>query len=60
MALRNIRRDALHDLKELEDEKLIAADDHKRAQERVQQLTDRYIREAEEVGAAKEVEVMEV
>jgi ribosome recycling factor len=60
VALRNIRRDALHDLKELEDEKLIAADEHKRAQERVQQLTDRYIREAEEVGAAKEAEVMEV
>ena len=60
VALRNIRRDALHDLKELEDEKMIAADDHKRATERVQQLTDRYIREAEDVGATKEAEVMEV
>jgi ribosome recycling factor len=60
VALRNIRRDALNDMKELENEKLISADEHKRAMERVQQLTDRYIREAEDVGAAKEAEVMEV
>ena len=60
MALRNIRRDALGDLKDLENEKMISEDDHKRGSERVQQLTDRYIREAEEIGAAKESEVMEV
>jgi ribosome recycling factor len=60
VALRNIRRDALNDMKELENEKMISADEHKRAMERVQQLTDRYIREAEDVGAAKEAEVMEV
>jgi ribosome recycling factor len=60
VALRNVRRDALTDLKDLEAEKLIAEDDHKRGAERVQQLTDRYIREAEEVGADKEAEVMEV
>ena len=60
VALRNIRRDAMNDLRELENEKMISADEHKRAIERVQQLTDRYIREAEEVGAVKEAEVMEV
>jgi ribosome recycling factor len=60
VALRNIRRDALGDLKDLENEKMISEDDHKRGTERVQHLTDRYIREAEEIGAAKESEVMEV
>ncbi len=60
VALRNLRREALTDLKDLENEKMIAEDDHKRGAERVQQLTDRYIREAEEIGAAKESEVMEV
>ncbi len=60
VALRNLRRDALNDLKDLENEKMITEDDHKRGSERVQQLTDRYIREAEEIGAAKESEVMEV
>jgi ribosome recycling factor len=60
VALRNIRRDALGDLKDLENEKMITEDDHKRGNERVQHLTDRYIREAEEIGAAKEAEVMEV
>jgi ribosome recycling factor len=60
VALRNIRREALTDIKDLENEKMISEDDHKRGTERVQQLTDRYIREAEEVGSAKETEVMEV
>jgi ribosome recycling factor len=60
VALRNVRREALTDLKDLENEKMITEDDHKRGSERVQQLTDRYIREAEEIGAAKESEVMEV
>ena len=60
VALRNIRRDALTDVKDLETEKLITEDDHKRGHERIQTLTDRYIREAEDVGAAKEAEVMEV
>ncbi len=60
IALRNIRRNAMNDLKELEEEKIIAEDDHKRADEKIQTLLDRYIREAEGVGAAKEAEVMEV
>ena len=60
VALRNIRRHAMNDLKELEDEKLIAEDEHKRAGEKVQALVDRYIREAEHIGEAKEAEIMEV
>lgn len=60
VAVRNIRRDALEDLKEAEKEKLISEDDFKRAQERLQKLTDRYISETDRVGEVKEAEVMEV
>jgi len=60
VAIRNIRRHSMNDLKELEDEKLIAEDEHKRASEKLQALVDRYIRDAEHVGDAKEAEVMEV
>ena len=60
IALRNLRRDAQNDLKKLETDKQISADELKRAQERLQELTDRYTREMDQVGAAKEAEVMEV
>ena len=60
VAIRNIRRHTLHDLQELENEKLIAEDEHKRATEKVQTVVDRYIHEAEQMGDAKEAEVMEV
>jgi ribosome recycling factor len=60
VAVRNIRRHSMNDLKELEDSKMIAEDEHKRANEKLQLLVDRYIREAELVGEAKEAEVMEV
>jgi len=58
--LRNIRRDHLNDLKELLHEKLIGEDDDKRTQEKIQQLTDRYIQEAESIGVHKEQEILEV
>ncbi len=60
VALRNLRRDAQTDLKKLESDKQISADELKRAQEKLQELTDRYIKEMESIGAAKEAEVMEV
>jgi len=60
VAIRNIRRDALHDLKEMETEKIISEDDHKRAEARMEELVHKYIREAEHVGDAKEAEVLEV
>ena len=60
VALRNLRRDAQNDLKKLETEKQIGADELKRAQEKLQELTDRFTREVDQVGAAKEAEVMEV
>lgn len=60
VAIRNLRRDALEELKEYEKEKLITEDDLKWGQERLQKLTDRFIEEAERVGAAKEDEILEV
>jgi ribosome recycling factor len=60
VALRNIRREALDDLRQLEHEKLISEDDQRRGQEKLQDLTDRHSRELDQIGAAKEAEVMEV
>lgn len=60
VSVRNQRRDAIDQLKELEQEKLISEDDLKRGQERVQQLTDRCMVELEQVGKDKEAEVMAV
>jgi ribosome recycling factor len=60
VAMRNLRRDAVDELKELEKEKLITEDDLKWGHERLQKLTDRYIEEAERVGSAKEEEILEV
>jgi len=60
VAMRNVRRDALHDLKELEDEKMISQDDHKRGSEKLDDLVHKYTREAEHIGESKEAEVLEV
>jgi ribosome recycling factor len=60
VAMRNIRRDAMHDLKELETEKMISEDDHKRADQRMEDLVHKYVRQAEVIGEEKENEVLEV
>lgn len=60
VSLRNHRRDGMDNLRELEHEKLINEDEQRRGQERLQELTDRYSKELDRIGAAKEAEVMEV
>lgn len=60
VAVRNIRRDANHMLKDLEKEKEITEDELHRAEDEVQKLTDRFIAEVEEVLKAKEADLMEV
>jgi ribosome recycling factor len=60
IALRNVRREALDDLRQLESEKLISEDDQRRAQEKLQELTDRSTRELDHIGQVKEAEVMEI
>jgi ribosome recycling factor len=60
VAIRNIRRDANNDFKELLKEKEISEDDERRAQEQIQKLTDAAIAEVEKVLQAKEAELMEI
>ena len=60
VAVRNIRRDANHDLKELVKEKEISEDDERRGQEIVQKLTDQYIKEIDAVLAEKEQDLMSI
>jgi ribosome recycling factor len=59
-AIRNIRRDGNEHVKKAAKDKLISADDEKRASEEVQQLTDAEIRRIEEFFKAKEIEIMMV
>lgn len=60
IAVRNIRRDAIHDIKELMKEKIIGEDDEHRAEDEIQTLTDKYVARIDEVLAAKESELMEI
>ncbi len=60
VAVRNVRRDVMTDIKELLKEKMISQDDERRAEGDVQKLTDKYVAEIEQVLAAKEKEVMQI
>ena len=60
IAIRNIRRDAIHDVKELLKEKMIGEDDERRAEEEIQTITDTHIAEIDKTLAEKESELMEV
>jgi ribosome recycling factor len=60
VAIRNIRRDANSDLKELLKEKEISEDDERRASDRIQKLTDQYVEEVEKLVEVKEAELMEI
>ena len=60
IAIRNIRRDALGDLRELVKEKMIGADDEKRAETQMQELTAQSVARIDSLVAEKEAEVMEV
>ena len=59
VSTRNIRRDAIEMLRDAEKEKLIDEDDLHRGQDQVQELTDKFIKQVDEVGKAKEAEILE-
>jgi ribosome recycling factor len=59
IAIRNIRRDANHHLKELLKNKEISEDDDHRAEQDIQQVTDQHVTQADEIVAKKEQELME-
>ncbi len=60
IAIRNIRRDAIGDVKDLLKEKMIGEDDERRAEEDIQVLTDKYVAQVDDLLAAKEEELMEI
>lgn len=60
VSVRNIRRDAMQDMRDLEKEHLISEDELKRGQEKVQEHTDHYIELVNEIVKAKDEEIMTV
>lgn len=60
VAVRNIRRDALSQAKDLASKKEISEDDERRASQEVETVTKKYVDEADRIGKAKEQEVLEV
>ncbi len=60
VAVRNVRRDVMHHLKELVDNGDVGADEEHRAEERVQKLTDDHTHSIDELLKKKEAEIMEV
>jgi ribosome recycling factor len=59
IAVRNIRRDIIKDLRDFEKEKMISEDDLKKGEEELQKLTDRMVVEIDQVGEKKDKEIME-
>ena len=60
IAIRNLRREAMDELKELEKNKDISQDEHKRALNQLQKLTDSFVADTEQIGRNKEAELMQV
>ena len=58
IAIRNVRRDGMEDLKADEKAKDISEDERKRGEDEVQKLTDNYVAQADEAAAAKEKEIL--
>lgn len=60
VAVRNVRRDALDHLRKAQHDKQISDDDERRAQDRLQKITDKYVAEVDKHSQAKEKELLEV
>jgi ribosome recycling factor len=60
VAVRNVRRDMIKDLREFEKEKMISEDDLKKAEDELQKLTERMVLTIDAIGEKKQKEVMEV
>ncbi len=60
VAIRNVRRDVLNDMRDFENEKMITEDDLHRGQDDLQDLTNSYVKKVDEIGDKKEAEIMEV
>ena len=60
VAVRNVRRDAISDLRDFEKESLITEDDLRLGSDGIQELTDKYVTRMDEIGEAKIAEIMEI
>ncbi|HRX89166.1 MAG TPA: ribosome-recycling factor, partial [Steroidobacteraceae bacterium] len=60
VAIRNVRRDVMGDIKEALKEKLLSQDEEKRGEVEIQKLTDKYVGEIDTQLAAKEKEILQV
>ena len=60
VSIRNIRRDALADIKELLKEKEISEDEEHRAHDDIQKITDKFVAEVDKALAGKEADLMEI
>jgi len=60
VAIRNIRRDAIEDLREMESEKLISEDEFYRTKDDIQEITDKFVARMDEIGRDKEKEILEI
>jgi ribosome recycling factor len=60
VAVRNVRRDVMHDLKELVRDGEVGDDEERRAEEKAQKLTDEHVSKIDEILKGKEAEIMEV
>ncbi|MGB9674192.1 MAG: ribosome recycling factor [Anaerolineales bacterium] len=60
VAIRNIRRDSIRDLRDFLQEKLISEDDQEKGEAELQKITDRFIEEINKIGEKKEKEILEV
>jgi ribosome recycling factor len=60
VAIRNVRRDSMSDVREMLSSKLISEDDERRAEQRLDEMTKKFVEEADRIGKTKEHEVLEV
>ncbi len=60
IAIRNIRRDAMSQAREFRDEKMISDDDERRAEGQIEELTKKFVAQADQLGKAKEQDLMAV
>ncbi|MDE6659911.1 MAG: ribosome recycling factor, partial [Eubacterium sp.] len=60
VAIRNVRRDAMDDLKKLKKDNEITEDDQKNGEKKLQDITDSYVKQAEEMEKKKEQEILSI
>ncbi len=60
VAIRNIRRDAISDIRELAKEKMVAEDEARKAEDGIQKMTDKHVGEVEKILASKEADLLEI